>query len=231
LKSHERRRELIRAALEKRLRAVCESIRQLRPADFGEHERFVYKLQAKTVPAKLSSAELPQSVRASSGWLICDSDCLESLRRLSLGEELPASLIAAPPAAPFLSSLYAARRDPLERFRLLVERYGCPLNIAADSEQGAREHLLECLMVRERAQVESGAVEAAGNDDLLLKLNLLAVYAALGEDLRYLDALNYYYELFITRGKREGGSSPLFASYLGLYAHALYVWLNQQLSE
>ena len=86
-------------------------------------------------------------------------------------------------------------------------------------------------MVQDRARVESGAIEIAVDEDVLLKLNLLAVYAAQTDDLRYLDALNYYYELFAERGEDENQRSVLFASYLGLYARALDTWLNRQPSE
>jgi hypothetical protein len=228
LKSPERRRELIRLALEKRLRDVRQSIGQLRPADFGEHAPFISELQAQ---ASLTSFTSQPHQSAASGWSACDEDYLEALRTLAQGKELSTRSTDAPLAEPFLASLYEARRDKTTRLRLLMERYGCPLNITADSEAGVREHLLERLMVQDRARVESGAIEIAGDEDVLLKLSLLAVYAAQTDDLRYLDALNYYYELFAERGGDEKGSSTLLASYLGLYARALDTWLNRHLSE
>jgi hypothetical protein len=228
LKSPERRRELIRLALEGRLRDVRQSIRQLRPADFGEQAPFVSELQAQASLTGFTS-QSHQSVE--SGWSACDEDYLEAFRSLALGQELSTRSIDAPPVEPFLASLYEARRDRTTRLRLLAERYVCPLNITADSEDEAREHLLERLMVQDRARVESGAIEIAVDEDVLLKLNLLAVYAAQTDDLRYLDALNYYYELFAERGEDENQRSVLFASYLGLYARALDTWLNRQPSE
>jgi hypothetical protein len=229
LKSPERRRSLLRLALEKRLRDVCRSIRQLRPNGFGEHAPFVSELQAQASSTSFTHTRLPQS--AASGWSACDEDYLEALRALALGKGLSTRSSDAPPIEPFLASLYEARRDRAERLRLLIERYSCPLNIVADSEAEVREHLLERLMVQDRAQVESGAIELTGERDALLKLNLLAVYAAHAWDLRYLDALNYYYELLTERGEHENHWSVLFISYLGLYARALNTWLNQQLSE
>jgi hypothetical protein len=239
LKSLSRRVELVRVALGARLRDVCQSIRQLRPSDFGEHDWFIQELQAQASSSgTILVAARQRQITTNTGWFTCDRDCLEALCMLALGEDLTAASSEAgngssdaPPVEPFLASLYAAKRDPAQRQRLLLERYGCPLNIAADSEARAREHLLERLMVQDRARVESGAIDAADNPDVLLKLNLLAVYAARATDLRYVDALNYYYELFMGRDEHEKRSSPLFASYLGLYARALYAWLNQQLSE
>lgn len=227
MKSPERRRELIRLALEKRLGEVCRSIRHLRPADFGEHAPFVSELQA--LSTGFTHIRAPQS--AAGRWSACAEDYLAALRALALGKELSTRSIDARPVESFLASLYEARRDRTERLRLLMERYSCPLNIVIDSELEVREHLLERLMVQERAQVERGAIEIVDDEDLLLKLNLLAVYSAHAGDLRYLDALNYYYELFTERGGGEKRWSALFASYLGLYARALNAWLNRQLSE
>lgn len=131
-----------------------------------------------------------------------------------------------PPVEPFVASLHAARRKPEERFRLLIERYSCPLNIALGEESEIREHLLERLMVQDRAKFESKAPDIS-LDDVLLKLNLLAIHAARSDDLRYLDALNYYYEL--QEDWKSFGPEPwLLASFLGLYAGALYAWLNQR---
>ncbi|HYO91738.1 MAG TPA: hypothetical protein VEQ40_08885 [Pyrinomonadaceae bacterium] len=225
------RKELIRTALMERLGQLrSERIAALRPQDFGAHAPFVSELQARisALSMEAASAGYHQPTTDAGGWTEWAGDCLEALRRLALGEALTTTSSAAVPVEPFLASLYEVRRKPHERFRLLVERYACPLNITRDGEREVREHLLERLMVQDRALVESGHMDGVSVDDVLLKLNLLAVYAARSEDLRYLDALNYYYE-FHERLNPAGTQKWLLASYLGLYAGALIAWLNQRL--
>ncbi|HEX8177611.1 MAG TPA: hypothetical protein VF543_21155 [Pyrinomonadaceae bacterium] len=223
-----RRKELIREALLERLgRLRLERVAALRPADFGAHAPFVSELQARMASLK-PEPDGTQRQPMPGGWIEWEGDCAEALRKLALGEALPTRLSEARPAAPFLASLNEVRRKPRERFRLLTERYACPLNITLDVEREAREHLLERLMVQDRARVESGKADSVCLDDALLKLNLLAVYAAQTDDLRYLDALNYYYELD-ERLKLTEAEPWLLASYLGLYANALHSWLNRKL--
>ena len=82
-----------------------------------------------------------------------------------------------------------------------------------------------------RARVRPGAADGAGprarregwdgavnSDDLLLRLNLCALYASRASDLRFLDALNYYYELLPAGWQPRGRNPWLLASYLALYA-------------
>lgn len=222
-------RELILAALRVRLKELCaERIARLRPASFGAHALFVSELQTSFSKPESNPAQLTRTATARSGWVEWEGGCHEALRRLAAGETLETRPGTEPPVEPFAASLYEARRKPEERFRLLTERYRCPLNIAADKERDVREHLLERLMVQERAQVESGSRRSISIEDVLLKLNLLAVYAARSDDLRYLDALNYYYELQESWNP-SGPEGWLLASYLGLYARALSAWLNQRL--
>ena len=103
-------------------------------------------------------------------------------------------------------------------------RYRHPLNIAAPSEDEVREHLLERLMVSDRARIEQNASVDA--DDLLLKLNLIAINASLSRDLRYLDALNYYYELLPAAWYPESPQNWLRGSFLTFYARALAFHFN-----
>lgn len=226
------RRELIRGALQERSDELWfKRIAELVPAEFTEASAFVTALQAQKSPSAGEASLLAHQTTAN-GWMERDGDCFEALRRLSLGEELPARVKNAPAVEPFMASLQSARRVPAERFRLLVERYSFPPNIALDAEHDVREHLLERLMVQDRARLESDSIAAVDSDDLLLKLNLAAIYAAHSTDLRYLDALNYYYELWPERWQMQGERAPLlFISFLGLYARALSAWLKAKLSE
>jgi hypothetical protein len=228
-----RRRELIRKAVGARLQEVLrERIARLVPEQYGEHADFVKELQAvASHAARQSPPYLYQPAGSSQEWLTCVGDCLEALRALSLGDSPQVFPGSRPALTPFLSSLRARRPGADRQFLLLAERYGCPLNITLAAEQEAREYLLETLMVRDRARLEKSPVATAVSDDLLLKLNLLALHAARSNDLRYLDALNYYYE--ILHGEwADGGLAPwLYASYLGLYARALSAWLSRETSE
>jgi len=63
-------------------------------------------------------------------------------------------------------------------------------------------------------------------DDLLLRLNLIAIYASFTIDLRYLDALNYYYELLPSAWRPES-HSWLRVSFLNFYARALAVHVTR----
>lgn len=223
-----RRKELIRAALRKRLDELCrERAPALRPADFGAHAPFVSGLQARLTALRPEST-VAEHQPAPGSWTEWEGDCAEALRKIALGEILTTRLSEARPVEPFMASLYEVRQNPGERFTLLMGRYACPLNIALDGEREVREHLLERLMVQDRARVEGGKSNDVYIDDVLLKLNLLAVYAARADDLRYLDALNYYYELDESL-KLTGAEAWLLASYLGLYANALHSWLNRKL--
>jgi hypothetical protein len=133
-----------------------------------------------------------------------------------------------PPIEPFLEVLIASRDDAELRVRLLTDRYANPLNFALPAEEKVREFVLLRLMAHERARIEKGAFEKVNADDLLVMLNYVAVYAACGTDLRFLDALNYYYEL-LPMGWHRGAleQAVLMASYLALYAGALAAWIRE----
>jgi hypothetical protein len=74
-------------------------------------------------------------------------------------------------------------------------------------------------MTQHRSSVEGAVV--VDNEDLCLCLNLLAVNALFTTDLRYLDALNYFYEKLPARTALQSDRSLLKVSYLVLYATAL----------
>ena len=150
-------------------------------------------------------------------WFASTTDSLTAIRALAADEEIECIETAAPDEPSFFDDLQAAIRDPQRRFELLTTRYRHPLNVAAPSEQRVREHLLERLMVADRARIEQHSLPLSHADDLLLRLNLIAIYASFTTDLRYLDALNYYYELL------PRASHPEF---LNFYARALATHIN-----
>jgi hypothetical protein len=106
-----------------------------------------------------------------------------------------------------------------ERFKALSDRYRCPLNIGLPSESDVAEELLRQLMVQDRVKLEAGA-----DFDVhlvLLKLNLVGIRALITRDLRFLDALNYFYELPHRSLVRLQTSPRLLASWLCVYAQLL----------
>jgi hypothetical protein len=75
--------------------------------------------------------------------------------------------------------------------------------------------------VQDRAIVEHDSPQGVDADDLLLRLNLISIHAASTTDLRFLDALNYYYELLPSKWSPESRHPWMWASYLALYSRAL----------
>ncbi len=217
------RQDLIAKALGERLDELRnERIRRLATETFDESAPFVSQLREALVNALLDQpANQPFSVGTPGVWMNSETDCLASLRALSLGQQLSLSEAAPPPIDHFLRSLDEHRRDPDRCFELLLERYSCPLNFALRDEDQIREHVLTRLMVQDRARIEQNSVANIAADDLLLKLNLVATHAQVTSDLRFLDALNYYYELLPADWVPRARHKWLLASYLGLYARAL----------
>jgi hypothetical protein len=86
---------------------------------------------------------------------------------------------------------------------------------------GPVEDDLSRLMVQDRARLERQQVPSV-DDNLLSRLNVIAIEASTTRDLRFIDALNYYYELLanVTAPDSED-SRLLFVSFLELYAQAL----------
>ncbi len=214
------RERLISAALKERYDELRgERVTRLVPESFAEAAPFVAEVR------ELLRAAEPLDLKnfaAPSGRAEADADCLASLRALALGRALP--LRPAPEPSPvdaFVNALQASRNDHEQRFRLLTERYRWPLNFSLTTEDAAREYVLARLMARDRARVVKEGIGAVNSDDLLLRLNLSALYASRASDLRFLDALNYYYELLPTGWQPRGRNSWLLASYLALYARAL----------
>jgi hypothetical protein len=144
---------------------------------------------SKTVSQPFSKWSAPVA------WFESTSDPLSAIRALAADEPVEYIETSPPDEPVFFEDLMASIRNPQRRFELLMQRYLHPLNVAAPSEHRVREHLLERLMVADRARIEQHSLHLLNPDDLLLRLNLIAIYASLTTDLRYLDALNYYYEL------------------------------------
>jgi len=215
------RRELVASALEGRFRELSGGVAaRLAPEKFAGAEGFVSEVRGRLLKASVADFSVPET-DAHDAWMDADADCLESLRALSLGRALRLRPGSRAPFEPFIESLAASRNDPDERFRLLAERYSCPLNFTLPSEEAARERVLTRLMAQDRARVERETVESINADHLLLRLNLVALYASRASDLRFLDALNYYYELLPAGWQPRGRNCWLLASYFALYARAL----------
>jgi hypothetical protein len=217
-------REFISQALNERFHELC-GVRfsRLVPETSGEIASFVSQVREQLSTA--SPADINNEASATNafdGWAMSDMDCLTSLRALSLGEPLQLQPGTRPPLDGFIKSLDEARPNPERGFQLLAERYSCPLNFTLDAEDGAREYVLARLMANDRARIEKNSIERVASADLLLRLNLVAVHAARTPDLRFLDALNYYYELLPDGWQpKDVQHYRLLISYFALYARAL----------
>lgn len=154
-------------------------------------------------------------------WFESRCDSLTAIRALAADEQVECVETASPDEPGFYNNLQASIREPQRRFELLTTRYVHPLNVAASSEHRVREHLLERLMAADRSRIEQHSLHLLNADDLLLRLNLIAIYASFTTDLRYLDALNYYYELLPSAWYPESPHNWLRVSFLNFYARAL----------
>lgn len=217
------RDQLFANALKQRFDELCgDRLRVIAPEDFGAEAGFVSELREQSRLKRLDVRQFGCQT-ATDVWMNSNTDCLSSLRALALGEVLRLEESPHPPLDSFVHELEMNRRDPSRRFQLLTERYACPLNFALPAEAEIREHVLTRLMVQDRAGIEQRSVTSVDSGDLLLKLNLLAVHAQRASDLRFFDALNYYYELLPADWIPPARHKWLLASYLGLYARALAV--------
>lgn len=150
-------------------------------------------------------------------WLSCEADLWGCLRAIALGIETGCRLADTCPARLSLADL--KKLSSMERFKVLSERYRCPLNIGAPGESEVAEELLRHLMVVERVKLEKGtALEVEGT---LLELNLVGIRALVTRDLRSFDALNYFYELPSSVLIRLRVNPRLFAFWLCIYAQLL----------
>jgi hypothetical protein len=222
------RRELIANALRKRFIELCsDRLSHFGQSKFTGAERYVSEVREQFRDAQ--PGKIKNCFYAPGTWMTSDTDCLTSLKSLSLGQPLQCHPGQAPTGS-FITILSEARDDPEASFRLLVERYACPLNFTLPGEVVVREYVLTRLMVHARAKIEKQGVAAGNNEGLLLKLNLVAVNAALTTDLRFVDALNYYYELLPSTWYPTSRHNWLLVSYLALHARAL-VYLSEAITE
>jgi hypothetical protein len=174
----------------------------------------------------VTAVEMPEFTRWTEPktWFESACDSLTVIRALAADEQVECTeTAAAPDESIFFHDLQASIREPQRRFELLTKRYLHPLNVAAPSEHRIREHLLERLMVANRSRIEQDSLHLLNADDLFLGLNLTAIYASFTTDLRYLDALNYYYELLPTAWYPESPHNWLRVSFLNFYVRALAV--------
>ena len=156
-------------------------------------------------------------------WFESRNDSLTAIHALAADEPVECIETAPPDEPSFFEDLQASIRDPQRRFELLTMRYLHPLNVAAASEHRVREHLLERLMVADRSRIEQHSLHLLNPNDLLLRLSLIAIYASFTTDLRYLDALNYYYELLPSDWSPN---NSLRMSFLNFYLRALATHIN-----
>lgn len=164
-------------------------------------------------PDPVGSGRLPSNFT----WLSCEADLWGCLRAIALGIETGCQLADTCPAR--LSPSDLKRLSSTERFKVLSDRYCCPLNIGAARESEVAEELLRQLMVVERSKLEKGtALDVAG---VLLELNLVGIRALVRDDLRSFDALNYFYELPRSALIRFRANPRLFACWLCIYAQLL----------
>jgi len=150
-------------------------------------------------------------------WTDCDASFVDSLCVIALGGKVEYRPLDTGPAPLLTLELNKLSRD--ERLKTLCDRYRCPLNIGAASESGVAEELLRQLMVPDRAKLEAG--EEFDADFVLLKLNLVGIRAMITRDLRFLDALNYFYELPQRSLARIRTSPRFLAFWLCIYAQLL----------
>ena len=204
---------------------VRERVNGLDPDRFGEGGFFLTSVKevlrdhAGDAPSRLSAFSQNQN------WAASDTDCLTSLRVLSLHGQKTMPSAPHPPTEQFLKQLKANITARQTVFDLLADRYAWPLNFSFHGEDEVRETLLMRLMTTDRTRIETNSVAAVHTDDLLLKLNLIAVHACATTDLRFLDALNYYYELLPATLYPESQNAWLLVSFFALYARALSSWL------
>ncbi len=217
-------KELISQAVAHRFGGVCARGSQLQPDRFGEMGEFVSAVRNTLLNFRAADRKSFGSPAFAEYWLDADGDCLDSIRKFSLGEALQTRPARHPPVEGFLQELEQTVKHREQLCKLLVERYAYAPNFSFPAEDDVREFVLMRLMVADRARIEEASIASVEGNDLLLKLNLVAIHAAATTDLRFLDALNYYYELLPATWHPDAENGWLVASYLALYARALMSW-------
>lgn len=211
-------KQLIAQAVGRRLAEVRDRITQLDSQRFGETSAFVSSVREAL---GRDDQEQQSSSPALSHWVDSVTDFFTTLRLAATGQDVVTRPASQPPVEPFLTDLKAKAVAGEPVFDLLATRYACPLNFSFPPDDEVREYVLLRLMSADRARIEAGSPAAVDADDLLLKLNFVALHAASTDDLRFLDALNYYYELLPATWQPKAKNEWLLVSYLALYARAL----------
>jgi hypothetical protein len=150
-------------------------------------------------------------------WMNCDASFMDCLRAIALGRNIEHRPSDTGPVGLSLVSFNKLASN--QRSEILCDRYQCPLNIGLHGESDVAEELLRQLMVPDRAKLEAGAEFDV--DMVLLKLNLVGVRAMVTRDLRYLDVLNYFYELPRRSLTRMRANPRFLAFWLCIYAQLL----------
>jgi len=150
-------------------------------------------------------------------WMSGDRSFTNSLSALALARSLERQPSETRPGRLSLANFNKLPGN--ERMEVLCDRYRCPLNIGLESESDVAEELLRQLMVPDRTKLEAGT--EFDTDMVLLKLNLVGIRAMITRDLRYLDALNYFYELPRRSLIRMRSNPRLLAFWLCIYAQLL----------
>jgi hypothetical protein len=225
--------KLISHALKERFTGLVDKvIPRLSTEGLGqEADALVQDVRGKLTYASLADVrKLMGGIKESVAWMESQDETTfrSALFACALGHPPHLHPVKHPPVEPFLELLNESRADAELRQQLLTQRYINPLNFTLPEEREVREFVLMRVMTHERARIEKGSVETINVDDLLVMLNCVAVYAACGTDLRFLDALNYYYELLPMSWHRGAEQQAvLVASYLALYAGALAAWIRE----
>jgi len=217
-------KDLISKAAGRRLNEVRERLIKLDPQRFGEAGPFVASVKETLGEARAAGAPVRHALSESRDWAEAATDCLTSLRMLSLHSDQGTQPAPYQPAGEFFNRLQAKIVARQNVFELLAERYRWPLNFSFPAEGEVRETVLMRLLTADRVRVEKASIDALNADDLLLKLNLVAVHACATTDLRFLDALNYYYELLPATPYSESQHPWLLVSWFALYVRALSFW-------
>lgn len=216
-------KELISTAVTRRLNELRERVNRFDPETFGDAGFFLTSVKELLLehPTRASSLT-PFS--APTEWVAADTDCLTSLRVLALHGPKTMPRAEHTSLDNFWDQLRVRAGGTEAAFDPLAERYAWPLNFSFPAEDDIREYVLMRLMTADRARIENNSAAAVNTDDLLLKLNLISVHAATATDLRFLDALNYYYELLPVNWHPESPHAWLLISWFALYARALNSW-------
>ena len=215
--------QLISQAVARRLAEVRDRASRLDSHAFGEMSGFVTSVKEVLGAEPHGISKLTRFSKPES-WTSADTDCLTALKVISLEDPKGLQSEPHPGHHEFFDQLKmkSAAREPV--FGMLAERYAWPLNFSLDAEDEVREYVLMRLMTTCRTRIEDESVAAVNTDDLLLKLNLIGVHASVTTDLRFLDALNYYYELLPATMFPESQHAWLRVSWYALYARALNSW-------